>query len=483
LTSKPYEFTARPWELTKTESIDVMDALGANIRIDTRGKEVLRILPRINEAVNEEWISDKTRHVVDGLKSQRLDRPYMRVAGKLKPASWNEAFAAIAAKVKATTPAKIGFIAGDVTSVEELYALKSLASALGTANIDARVDGTKLDPAHGRASYLFNATVEGIDEADAVLIIGSNPRKEAPVLNARIRKRWLRSKVAVAVIGERADLSYDYDYLGAGGQTLSELAGGETAFAETLKGAKKPLILVGQGALSGPDGAAVLSLAAKLASAGERAEGWNPLSILHTAAARVGALDLGFVPGADGLDVAGMVQAGALDVLFNHSADEISVGAGAFVVYIGTHGDQGAHRADVILPGAAYTEKSATFVNTEGRVQMTSRAAFPPGDAREDWAILRALSDVLGKRLPFGSLSELRRGLYAAYPHMAQIDAIAPGDTGALATLASIGGSVSDAAFVSPVEDFYLTNPIARASKTMATCSGLARQPLSVAAE
>lgn len=483
LTSKPYEFTARPWELSKTESVDIMDALGSNIRVDTRGKEVLRVLPRINEAVNEEWISDKTRHIVDGLKSQRLDRPYVRVAGKLKPASWSEAFAAIAAKVKATTGSKIGLIAGDLTSVEELYALKLLAASLGSANVDARVDGAKLHPANGRASYLFNATIAGIDQADAIVLVGTNPRKEAPVLNARVRKRWLSAKVPVAVIGESMNLTYDTTYLGSGGQTLSALVAGDIAFAETLKTAKNPLIIVGQGALIGADGAAVLSLVAKLASSLTVTEGWNALSILHTAASRVGALDLGFVPGEGGLDVAGQVKAGALDVIFNHSADEIAIEPGAFVVYIGTHGDQGAHRADVILPGAAYTEKSGTFVNTEGRVQMTNRAAFPPGDAREDWAVLRALSDVIGHRLPFGSLAELRRGLYQAFPHFAGIDQIAAGDVADVAKLAQIGGTVSDAAFVSPIKDFYLTNPIARASKTMASCSDLASKPLSVAAE
>jgi NADH-quinone oxidoreductase subunit G len=483
LTSKPYEFTARPWELSKTESVDIMDALGSNIRVDTRGKEVLRVLPRINEAVNEEWISDKTRHIVDGLKSQRLDRPYVRVAGKLKPASWSEAFAAIAAKVKATTGNKIGFIAGDLSSVEELFALKLLAGALGSANVDARVDGAKLHPANGRASYLFNATIAGIDQADAIVLVGTNPRKEAPVLNARIRKRWLSAKVPVAVIGESMNLTYDTSYLGAGTQTLSALVSGEIGFAETLKNAKNPLIILGQGALIGADGTAVLSLVAKLASSLTVAEGWNALSILHTAASRVGALDLGFVPGEGGLDVAGQVKAGALDVIFNHSADEIAIEPGAFVVYIGTHGDQGAHRADVILPGAAYTEKSGTFVNTEGRVQMTNRAAFPPGDAREDWAVLRALSDVIGHRLPFGSLSELRRGLYQAFPHFAGIDQIASGDIADVAKLASVGGALSDAAFVSPIKDFYLTNPIARASKTMASCSDLASKPLSVAAE
>jgi NADH-quinone oxidoreductase subunit G len=483
LTSMPYEFTARPWELSKTESIDVMDALGSNIRVDTRGREVLRILPRVNEAVNEEWISDKTRHIVDGLKTQRLDRPYVRVAGRLQPATWGEAFAAIATKVKAAKAEKIGFIAGDLSSVEELYALKLLAESLGVKNIDARIDGTKLDPSHGRASYLFNATIGGIDSADAVLIIGSNPRKEAPVLNARIRKRWLKSKLPVAVIGEHADLTYDYEYLGAGVQSLNSLMAGEAKFLDTLKTAKAPLIIIGQGALTRADGAALLGLAAKLAASLDQTEGWTSLSVLHTAASRVGALDIGFVPAEGGLDVAGMLEPGAVDVLFSHGADEVTVPAGAFVVYIGTHGDKGAQRADVVLPGAAYTEKSATYVNTEGRVQLANRAAFPPGDAREDWAIVRALSDVLGKRLPFGSLSELRRGLYTAYPHLAVIGGIAPSEAGVVAKLASLAGSVDVTSFQSAIVDFYLTNPIARASKTMATCSGLAAERLPQAAE
>jgi NADH-quinone oxidoreductase subunit G len=483
LTSKPYEFAARPWELSKTESIDVMDALGSNIRVDARGREVMRILPRVNEAVNEEWISDKTRHIVDGLKTQRLDRPYIRVGGRLQPATWNEAFAAISAKVKAAAASKIGFISGDLASVEELYALKLLAESLGVTNIDARVDGTKLHPRHGRASYLFNATVEGIDSADALLIIGSNPRKEAPVLNARIHKRWLRAKLPIALIGEHVDLTHDYAYLGAGASTLASLIAGELDFLEVLKAAKSPLIVVGQAALARADGAAILGLAAKLTGMLAQTEGWTGLSIMHTAASRVGALDVGFVPGEGGLDVAGMLAPGALDVLFNHGADEVTVPDGAFVVYIGTHGDKGAHRADVILPGAAYTEKSATYVNLEGRVQMANRAAFPPGDAREDWAIIRALSDVLGHRLPFGSLAELRRGLYEAYPHMMVIGEVAPKDVSVIGALADLAGPVDAAGFVSTLGDFYLTNPIARASKTMATCAGLLDTPLLHAAE
>ncbi|WP_158817631.1 NADH-quinone oxidoreductase subunit NuoG [Methylocapsa sp. S129] len=469
LTAKPYEFHARPWELSKTESVDVMDALGSAIRIDSRGREVVRILPRINEAINEEWISDKTRHVADGLKTQRLDRPYLRVDGKLTPSTWPQVFAAIAAKAKATSAARIGAIAGDLASVEEMFALKALMDKLGVANIDCRQDGSRLDPKFGRASYLFNSTIAGIDEADAIMIIGANPRIEAPVLNARIRKRWLKGNCLIGVVGQKLDLTYPYNYLGAGPESLA-------AFADHPPADKaKPMFILGAGAFARPDGEAVLSLAAKAAlSLGVVKDGWNGFNILHSAASRVGGLDLGFTPGQGGLDVSAMAKAGGLDLLFNLGADEIDIASGAFVVYIGTHGDRGAHRADVILPGAAYPEKTGVYVNTEGRPQFAERATFPPGDAREDWAILRALSDALGAKLPFDSLSQLRAALNAAHPHLAKLDEIEPAQAD-FAALAAIGGALDKAPLVTTIADFYLTNPIARASKTMAECSALAQ--------
>jgi NADH-quinone oxidoreductase subunit G len=469
LLPKPQNFRARPWEYNKTPGVDVMDALGSAIRIDTRGREVMRILPRLNEAVNEEWISDKSRQIVDGLKTQRLDRPYVRENGRLRPASWAQAFAAIAARVKAATPEKIGFIGGDLSSVEDLFAAKALAESLGVKNIDGRQDGVKLDPARGRASYLFNATIEGVDRADALLIVGSNPRWEAPVLNARIRRRWRHGDFPIGVIGENLDLTYNYTHLGAGPDALAKLAQGE-GFGEILAKAERPLILVGQGALAREDGAAILALAARL---GAPKGDWTGLSVLHTAAARVGALDIGFVPGEGGLDAAAMAKAGALDVAFLVGADEITVEPGAFVVYVGSHGDRGAHRADVILPGAAYTEKTGTYVNTEGRVQISDRAAFPPGDAREDWAIFRALSAVLGKALPFDSLTQLRAKIYESAPWLARVDAIATSDPVSLASLP--GGTLGHGALVSPISDFFLTNPIARASRVMGECSALAQ--------
>jgi NADH-quinone oxidoreductase subunit G len=419
--------------------------------------------------VNEEWISDKTRHVVDGLRTQRLDQPYLRENGRLVPASWAAAFAAIAAKVKGADAARIGAIVGDLAAVEEIFALKDLMTRLGVANLDCRQDGAVLNPQWGRASYIFNPTIAGIDQADGLMIIGANPRREAPVLNARIRKRWRTGSLKIGLIGEKTDLTYDYTYLGAGPETLATFADHAPAKLE------RQIWLVGQGALARPDGQACLSLAAKAAlSVGALKDGWNGFGVLHTASARVGALDLGFVPGSGGLVAAHMAATGALDVLFLLGADEIDVAPGPFVVYLGTHGDRGAHRADVILPGAAYPEKSGIYVNTEGRVQMAARAAFPPGDAREDWAILRALSDVLGRRLPYDSLAQLRQAMFKAHPHLQRLDTIAPGNPADIEKLAALGGTPGKVPFISPIEDFYLSNPIARASVTMADCSVIA---------
>jgi NADH-quinone oxidoreductase subunit G len=475
LTSKPYEFAARSWELNKTESIDVMDALGSAIRIDTRGREVMRILPRVNDDVNEEWISDKTRHVVDGLRTQRLDQPYVRDGkGQLRPATWGDAFRVIASKLMRANPKRIGGLVGDLAAVEETFALKDLMTRLGVANLDCRQDGSALDPKWGRAGYLFNATIAGIDTADALLLIGTNPRREAAVLNARIRKRWRNAKnFPIGLIGAKVPLTYTYDYLGAGPETLAGI--GRHSFAEAMRKAERPLVIVGADALARPDGAAIASLAAKAATElGAIKDGWNGYSVLHHAASRVGALDLGFVPADGGLTARQMAASGTLDIAFLLGVDEIDIAPGAFVIYIGTQGDRGAARADVVLPGAAYPEKSATYVNTEGRVQMATRASFPPGDAREDWAILRALSDVLGKKLPYDSLAALRQALYRAHPHLMRIGAITPGDAADLQKLAARGGAADKAPFRSSIADFYFTNPIARCSAVMAECSALA---------
>ncbi|HUZ30773.1 MAG TPA: NADH-quinone oxidoreductase subunit NuoG [Xanthobacteraceae bacterium] len=474
LTSKPYEFAARPWELNKTESIDVMDSLGSAIRIDTRGREVMRILPRINDDVNEQWISDKTRHVVDGLRTQRLDQPYVRENGKLQPASWSAAFGAIAKKLARANPKRLGAIVGDLAAIEEIFALKDLMTRLGVANLDCRQDGSTLDPKWGRAGYLFNSTIAGIDTADALLLVGTNPRREAAVLNARIRKRWRNAKsFPIGLIGVKVPLTYPYDYLGAGPETLADVA--RHSFADTMRKAERPLIVLGADALARPDGPAIASLAAKAAvDLGAVKDGWNGFSVLHQAASRVGALDLGFVPGEGALSARQMAASGTLDAVFLLGVDEIDIGPGAFVIYIGTNGDRGASRADVVLPGAAYPEKSATYVNTEGRVQMATRASFPPGDAREDWAILRALSDVLGKKLPYDSLAALRQAMFQAHPHFMRVGQIAAGDAGDVRKLSTLGGNADKAPFRSIISDFYFTNPIARCSAVMAQCSAIA---------
>ncbi len=479
LTHKPWAFHYRPWELKKTETIDVMDAVGSNIRADSRGPEVMRILPRINDDINEEWISDKTRYAVDGLMRQRLDRPFVREKKALKPATWSEAFQAVAAKVGKASPDRIGVIAGDLQDAESMKAAKDLFVALGSANIDCRQDGSALGIG-AREGWLFNTTIAGIDQADVVLLIGANPRLEAPLINTRLRKRWFAGKLKAGVIGDRADLTFPYDYLGAGAETLGEIEAGRGAFAEALKGASHPMIIVGQGALARADGAGVLASAARIAGAFNMVrDGWNGFNVLQTAASRAGGLDMGFVPGKGGLSALDMVKPGALDVLFLLGADEIDLsGTDAFVVYLGSHGDRGAHRADVVLPGAAYTEKPGLYVNTEGRVQMANRVVFPKGEAREDWAILRALSERLGAKLPYDSLEALRAKLFADHPTFGQID-YAPGAATAggfdLAKLGK-GGKLKDGAFRGPITDFYQTNPIARASVTMAECSAVAAE-------
>jgi NADH-quinone oxidoreductase subunit G len=475
LTSKPYAFNARPWELTKTESVDVMDALGSAIRVDARGPAVLRILPRTNDEINEEWISDKTRYACDGLSRQRLDRPMIREGGRLRPASWSEALGLVAARIKAASPDRIGVIAGDLQDAESMKASLDLFGGLGVTSLDCRQDGVALG-AGPRPSWLFNSTLAGIEAADAILLIGTNPRVEAPVFNARLRKMWLAGTTEFGVIGRAEDLHYRAEVLGAAAGALAGLADSDAAFVSVLKAAKKPALIIGQGALARPDGAAVLAAAAKAAEAfGVVREGWNGWNVLHTAAARVGGLDLGFIPREGGKTTAEMTARGGADVLFLLGADEIDLGhTDAFVVYQGTHGDAGAHRADVILPGAAYTEKAGLYVNTEGRVQRGERAVFPKGEAKEDWAILRALSEHLGAKLPYDTQDQLRAKLFADHPTFGEID-YAPGAVPTAFDLSGLGaaGEIPDAPLATPITAFHLTNPIARASVTMAECAAL----------
>ncbi len=480
LTHRPWQYNYRPWELKKTETIDVMDALGSNIRADARGAEVMRILPRVNEAINEEWLSDRSRYVVDGLSRQRLDRPYVRENGRLRPASWDEALGVVAERLKAAGGERIGAIAGDLQDAESMKATLDLMRALGSASTDCRQDGAVLGDGP-REGWLFNTGIAGIEQADVVLLVGVDPRAEAPLLNARLRKSWLAGRSEIMLIGAQSELTYDYQWLGAGTKTLARLP---KAAGDLLTGAERPAIIVGSAALAGDSGAAVLNQIGALAARyGVVREGWNGFNVLHSAAARVGGLDMGFIPSQGGLSAMQMVQPGALDVLILLGADEIDASASdAFKVYLGSHGDAGAHGADVILPGAAWTEKPGLYVNTEGRVQMAQRVVFPKGEAREDWAIIRALSERVGHTLPYDSLDELRARLMSDHPTFGRID-YRPEP--AAFDVAALGrkGTLGDQAFGPALKDAYLVNPIARASVTMAELSAQRTSARLMAAE
>ncbi|MCH2548175.1 MAG: NADH-quinone oxidoreductase subunit NuoG [Alphaproteobacteria bacterium] len=480
LTSKPYAFVSRPWELSKTETVDVMDAVGSNIRVDSRGGTVLRVLPRLNDDVNEEWISDKTRFACDGLRVQRLDRPYVRRDGKLQEATWDEAFEAVAAKVHKSKGERIAAIAGDMACAESMFAMKSLMTALDSANIDCRQIGEQIDNSN-RASYIFNTTIAGIDDADFCLLIATNPRHEAPIINARLRKRYLQGNFAVASIGPKVDLTFPVTQLGNDPKILESLVAGQGDIVKKLKAAKNPMIILGSGALARVDGAAVLHAARALADKYNVVrDDWNGWNMLHHAASRVGALDLGFVPGKNGMDVGGMIDAThkkSLDMLFLLGVDEIdmSLWGNTFMVYIGHHGDAGAHRADVILPGAAYTEKDATYVNTEGRVQHTRQAVHPPHMAREDWKIIRALSASVGQTLPYNTLQELRQEMVKQVPHFATPDVIHTANWADFGAIPRGASKLTAESFEVSIRNFYMTDPISRASKTMAECTAINR--------
>ncbi|KCZ56604.1 NADH dehydrogenase subunit G [Hyphomonas beringensis] len=478
LTSKPYAFNARPWELRKTSSIDVMDAMGASIRVDAKGDGVMRILPETNEEINEEWLSDKSRFVWDGLARQRLDKPYIRENGRLRAATWGEAFAA-AKEALSVSADKIGVVAGDLIEVEQAKAALDLFRALGVNSTDCRPAGAKYGTDGVRERYILNGTLAGVEEADMLLLVGANPRVEAAVWNARIRKTWLWADLKVGRIGEAADLTYDHEWLGQGADALTNVR--DTDFGKALASAERPMIVVGEGALCGEDGEAVLASALKLANeVGAIKEDWAGFGVLHNAAGRVGALDVGFVPADDGADTAAILS-GGMETVVLLGADEVDLSSlgDSKVIYVGSHGDAGAARADIILPSAAYTEMAATYVNTEGRVQMTSRAVQPKGEAREGWAIFRALSDVMGKTLAYDTADALRGVLRGAEGESTVFSGLgfAPGVRGIEALkqpMTSASAALTSVSFGAVVDDFYMTNPIARASKTMAECSALA---------
>jgi NADH-quinone oxidoreductase subunit G len=463
LTSKPYAFKARPWELKKTETIDVHDALGANIRVDARGREVMRILPRLHEDVNEEWIDDKTRFAHDGLTVRRLDRPWVRENGKLREATWEEAFVAVAARFNAAPGRKVGALAGDLVDVESVVALKDLLSGKGSQNVECRIDGARFD-ASARAGYIFNSGLAAIDEADLVLLVGTNPRTDAALLNARIRKNWLARGIKVGVVGPKdIDLTYPVTHVGTTVQDIESLAGGAGDFAAALKAAQKPAMIVGMGAFRREDGEDVQgALRAAAEKLGFVREGWNGFNVLQSAAGRTGALDVGFWS-EKGFDL------GDMDMLWLLGADDFDlglIGEKTFVVYQGHHGDAGAHRADVILPGCAYTEKNALYVNTEGRVQLARKAVSAPGQAREDWAIIRAFSEFTSKVLPYNDLFGLRERIRREWPHFGAMDTVHP------AVWESFGGTGKPGRdeLKAAVNNFYMTNVITRASATMAQC-------------
>lgn len=479
LTSKPYAFTARSWELKSTESVDVSDALGANIKVDSRGTEVMRITPRLNEDVNEEWLSDKGRFQYDGLKRQRLNVPMVKGSKGLANASWAEALTAVQAALGNAKGDEVKAIAGKLTDAETMVAVKDLLNRLGSGNMKHEDDsGPEPLSADVRSTYLANTTVAGFEGADVILLIGSNPRHESPVFNARLRKAWLDG-AQVAVLGEAVDLTYKYEHVGSDPAALAQLVSGNSAFLEKLKSAKAPAVVVGPGVLRREDRDAVMkSIHELVVKAGVVKEGWNGFNVIHESASRVAALDLGFTPSVSAR------SAGDAKVVFLLGADdyqEAEVPKDAFVVYIGHHGDKGATRADVILPGAAYTEKSGLYVNFEGRVQQTRTAVPVIGDAREDWKIVRALSEVVGQALPYDSTAGVRARLAQVAPHFAVVNSVQKpvwlnGEVvKGLEAIAAKQVVQASKPLASPVSNFYMTDAISRASPTMAKCV-LARQ-------
>ncbi|MBL0338005.1 MAG: NADH-quinone oxidoreductase subunit G [Rhodospirillaceae bacterium] len=473
LTSKPYAFAARPWELKTTDSIDVMDAVGSHIRVDSRGRQVLRILPRLNEDINEEWLADKSRFACDGLSRQRLDRPYLRKEGKLQPVSWKEALDAASDRLKKASSNQIAAIAGDMADVETMFALKQLLQKLGSDNMDCRQNQSVLGDGP-RATYLFNSTIGGLEKSDFCLLIGTNPRWEAPLINARLRKTYIQNGLPVFSIGAPHDLTYPVEHLGDSLQILLDIAAGTHPLVQRLQQAKRPVLIMGEDLMSRADGNDIHQTAALIAEKyGFVKPDWNGFNVLHKAASRVGGLDVGFIPTNKGKNTRQILEAarkGEISVLYLLGADELDLQGfkNCFVVYQGHHGDAGAHQADLILPATAYTEKDATYVNTEGRIQQAHLAVFAPGEAKEDWRIIRALSDVLGQVLPYNDLAQLHQQLIKNYPIFHQKHKIAasvwPAGFGRM-------GRILPDKMISPIKNYYMTDPISRSSETMANCT------------
>ncbi len=473
LTNKPYTFHGRPWELTKTDSIDVMDAVGSNIRIDTRGQDVMRVLPRLNEDINEEWISDKARFSYDGLARQRLDKAYVRKDGKLTAVTLEEALETSARVLKSYKPTEIAALSGDMVDCESVAVLKTLMTKLGSPHMDCRVDESVHD-AINRSSYLFNTTIAGIEEADFVLIVASNVRHEAPLVNARIRKRYLQNGLKIAVVGTDYDLSYPYVHAGDQATTLKEIADGSHAICKDLNQAQRPMIIIGQGALNRRDSREILRLSQEIAEKYKMIQdGWNGFNVLHYAAGRVGALDLGFVPEQNGLsthDIIAGCQRGQIKAIILNGVDTIPGGSfgEAAVIYIGHHGDEGAHRADIILPGLAYTEKFATYVNTEGRPQQTQKAVANPGDAQDDWWLIAELAQKCGINLTLKTRSDVLALMVKLNPIFSHLNQIVPAEW--VKITSKYPETLSHIAFKSPIDNYYMSDPISRHSSIMAAC-------------
>ena len=456
LTSKPYAFEARPWELTKTESIDVMDAVGSNIRIDTKGWEVKRILPRINDDINEEWISDKTRYACDGLLNNRIDQPYIRKNGKLVLATWDEAFQRIKQEFAKTV--RIGGLIGELVDLETIFALKNfLITFAGSPSIDFRQTDFFINPSHP-SNYLFNTSIANIDNADLILLVGANPRLEATIINARIRKNFVKNNTNIYSIGDPGDQTYKINYLGDNLNILNEIENDKSIFSEKIKLSKNPIIIIGESVLNTKQGSYVLESTKRILKKHNALSGLN---ILHQKASSVGAI---------------MLQAFSLnedvtknEILYLIGTDEIEIDKkDKFIIYQGSHASKNTKIADVVLPGAAYTEKDGLYVNLEGRVQSAFKASFPPGEAKEDWKILRALSEALGRPLKFNTLDQLRNKIFESYPQLSRIDQLPRNDLNKLSILNSL--DILDSKVIFNSIDYYQSNEIARSSKTMLNC-------------
>ena len=468
LTSKPYAFSARPWELKQTESIDVMDAVGSNIRIDTKGNKVMRVLPRNNDEVNEEWISDKTRFFWDGLSLQRIDKPYLRENGKLMQVSWDKAIDVASDKLLNTNPEKIASITGDLVSIESIYSIKKLMDSIKSPNTECRQDGSKING--GREKWLFNSKLSGIDESDGCLLIGTNPRIEAALINSRIIRKSKENNYSIGLLGNKSELNYNYDYLGDDPSIIYDLINNNNPFCKKLSEMNKPIMIIGQGALKGDEGEDYLNLCIELANNYNFLNNhWNGFNVLHTAASRPGAMEIGFLPGEGGKDLDKIIDGykkGDISTLFLLGADEIEISekTDCFVIYQGHHGDKGANIADLILPSPSFNEQNGLFINTEGRIQESVRATFPIGEAKEDWEIISLISKKMGLENIDNSFEDLRSSLFQSFPHLADIDMCLSGEK---LPEKIERRDIKQHVFKSSLNNFWLSNSITRSSRLM----------------